>query len=485
MMRNNSSTRRHLLVNLAQIALLPVVSRRASAAAGPTKRPNVLFIAVDDLRPSVGCYGDPYAKTPNIDAIARRGLRFGRAYCQQAVCAPSRASLMTGLRPDTIRVYNLDTSFRSAVPDAVTLPQHFKQHGYHVEAIGKLYHGNEVNQDERSWSVPSKYNLGPVKRDQYALDKHKDPNDDWRKVAATEMADVPDEAYMDGKVAAEAVRALGRIKDRPFFLGVGFRKPHLPFAAPKKYWDMHHPDDLPLAPNPEEPANAPPFAVPDYSELRSYEDIPDERPLPEKVKRHVLRGYYAATTFMDTNVGKVLTELDRQGLRDDTIIVLWGDHGWHLGEQSHWGKITNFEICVRAPLIVSVPGQNNQGAHTDALTEFVDIYPSLADLCGLPVRPELEGHSLAPLVDDPRRAWKKAAFSQYPRDGVMGHSMRTDRYRYTEWAKPGEDPDGVELYDHDTDPHESRNVAGRRPELVQQLSEQLHSGWRRALPDGT
>ena len=448
------------------------------------RKRNVLFIAVDDLRPSIGCYGDPYAKTPHIDSLAERGLVFDRAYCQRALCAPSRASLMTGLRPDTIGVHDMATNFREARPSAVSLPQHFKQHGYHVEGIGKIYHGNEANQDEASWSVPAKYNVGPVKRDQYALSSHKDPENEWRKVAATEMADVPDDAYWDGKVAAEAVGALGRLKGRPFFLAVGFRKPHLPFAAPKRYWDMHHPDDLPLAPNQREPANAPPFAVPDYSELRSYEDVPDEGPLSEQMQRHVLHGYYAATTFVDANVGKVLAELDRQGLRDNTIVVLWGDHGWHLGEQGHWGKITNFEVCVRSPLVVSAPGQRHQGERTSALTEFVDIYPGLADLCGLPIPPELEGSSFAPLLDDPTRAWKRAAFSQYSRRDVMGHSMRTDRYRYTEWARPGEAPEGVELYDHDTDPRETRNIAGERGQLVEQLSARLRAGWRGALPPG-
>ena len=247
---------------------------------------------------------------------------------------------------------------------------------------------------------------------------------------------------------------------------------------------MHHPDDLPLAPNQQEATNAPPFAVPDYSELLSYDDIPDEGPLPERLQRHVLHGYYASTTFMDANVGKVLAELDRQGLRDNTAIVLWGDHGWHLGEQGHWGKITNFEVCVRSPLIVSVPGQPKQGAHTSALTEFVDIYPSLADLCGLPIRPELEGHSFAPLLDDPTRQWKRAAFSQYSRGEVMGRSMRTDPYRYTEWARPGEAPQAVELYDHDTDPRETRNIVGEHGKLVAKLSEQLRAGWRAALPPG-
>lgn len=461
--------------------------------AGAQPRRNVLFIAVDDLRPQIGCYGDRYAHTPHMDSIAARGVVFERAYCQQAVCGPSRASLLTGLRPDTIRVYDLSTPFRRAVPDAVTLPQLFRQHGYHTENIGKIFHGAEVMNDRASWSVPERLHM-VTKRDQYALEANR-PAEDWTKTAATERAGVPDEAYIDGRVAADAVDTLHRLKDRPFFLGVGITKPHLPFTAPSKYWDLFDRSKLPLAPNPGAPRAAAGFAIPSYSELRSYADFPDDGPIPEAKMREAIHGYYAATAYADACIGRVLKALGRLKLAENTVIALWGDHGWHLGEHGHWGKTTNFEIATRAPLIVSAPGVSQRGARSRRLVEFVDIYPTLAELCGLPAPDALEGDSFVPLLKQPARPWKAAAFSQYPRPvkaaaqstdsilkgDVMGYTMRTESFRYNEWRRAGEVIE-IELYDHRKDPHETVNVAAvpsyREP--LEVLRKQMQAGWKGA-----
>jgi arylsulfatase A-like enzyme len=469
--------------------MLATPSRRRflSAATGwlQSHPRNVLFIAVDDLRPKLGCYGDRHAKTPNIDRLAARGLLFERAYCQQAVCAPSRASLLTALRPDTTKVYDLKTTFRNAVPDAVTLPEHFKRNGYHAESIGKIFHGDPLTLDRQSWSVPEQFPI-LLKRDQYVLPENKDDKDPWKKTSALERVDVPDQGYRDGQIAEAAVEALSRLRSRPFFLGAGFNKPHLPFAAPARYWDLYRAEDLPLAPNPYLAGDASEYALQAYSELRSYGDFPEKGEIPRTRIRAALHGYYACVSYIDAQIGKLLDALDRFGLAQNTVVALWGDHGWHLGEQDYWGKTTNFEVCVRAPLLLRVPGENG-GQCTRALTEFVDIYPTLADACGLPVPGDVEGISLMPLFRNPERAWKKAAFSQYPRaGGVMGYSMRTDRYRFTEWTNGKGEPLSIELYDHQRDPNETRNIA-RQPdnrELVADLSRKRKAGWRAALPEG-
>jgi arylsulfatase A-like enzyme len=453
----------------------------AGAAAAAQPRRNVLFIAVDDLRPNLGCYGDRHAKTPNIDRLAATGTVFERAYCQQAVCGPSRASLLTGLRPDTTRVYDLKTSFRKALPDAISLPQRFKNAGHRTESIGKIFHGDELTLDPQSWSAPEKFPLLP-KRDQYVLPENHDASDPWKKMSALERANVPDNAYRDGQIADAALEALERLKDQPFFLGVGFNKPHLPFAAPSRYWDLYNPRDLPLPPNPYLAEDASRHALQAYSELRSYADFPERGPIPEHKQRAALHGYYACVSYIDAQVGKLLAALDRLGLAQSTAVALWGDHGWHLGEQDYWGKTTNFEVCVRAPLLIRAPGAGG-GRRTRALVEFVDIYPTIAETCSLSPPPGLEGISLLPLLADPNRPWKKAAFSQYPRGKVMGHSMRTDRYRFTEWLGPN-GTEGVELYDHLHDPNETRNVAALPANrgLVATLSRQRKAGWRAALP---
>jgi arylsulfatase A-like enzyme len=464
-------------------------------------RPNVLFIAVDDLRPDIGCYGHPEAKTPNIDALASRGMVFRRAYCQQAVCSPSRTSLLTGLRPDSTKVYDLETHFRDTIPNVVTLPQHFKASGYHTVGMGKIYHGGL--DDAASWSEPhiqaggSSYVLAEnqrIVREGVAKAKAKGKKGKAARRGgrgpAWEAGDVPDEEYVDGSLAEKAVAKLREVKDKPFFLAVGFVKPHLPFNAPKKYFDLYDPAKLELADNPFRPKDAPPFAVTDFGELRNYHGVPKAGPISDPMARELIHAYRAASSFTDANIGKLLAEVDKLGLRENTIVVLWGDHGWKLGEHASWCKHSNLENDTNAPLIVSAPGMEAAGKSTRALVEFVDIYPTLCELAGLPLPEHLQGVSLKPLLNDPARPWKSAAFSQYPRSHegarLMGYAMKTDRYRYVEWRQrqTGEVVTR-ELYDHETDPAENQNVAGleQNRELLERLAAQLDAGWQEAKPE--
>jgi len=469
----------------------------AGAANTALQKPNVLFIVVDDLRPELGCYGKDYIKSPNIDRIAKAGMVFDRAYCQMAVCSPTRSSLMTGMRPDTTKIWDLETHFRKALPDVVTLQQNFKNNGYFVQGMGKIFHG-KLN-DEPSWSVPwvnpkaETYALpqNPVKADGEPDDPSpQQKNKKEKKGPAYECADVPDNTYKDGKVADLAVKALQEMskKSEPFFLAVGFVKPHLPFVSPKKYWDLYDPATIQLAPNKFRPKDAPDYAILPGGEMRKYDDIP-EGSIPDDLARTLKHGYYAGVSYSDAQVGKVLDELDRLGLRDNTIVILWGDHGWKLGEHDAWCKHSNCENDANAPLILSVPGMKNAGVHTAALVEFVDIYPTLSELAGLPLPENLEGTSFKPLLDDPKRPWKTAAFSQYRRNErgrLMGYSMRTDRYRFTVWVGREDHSrlDSIELYDHQTDPQENVSIANdpANAELVEQLMEQWKKGWQGAKP---
>lgn len=480
----------------------PQLSWGKDSALSGGKRKNVLFIAVDDLRPQLGCYGLKQVISPNIDRLAARGTLFTRTYCQQAVCSPSRTSLLTGFRPDTTKVYDLETHFRKTIPNAVTLPQHFKNNGYEVRGLGKIFHGS-LN-DPLSWSAPLWWfpeNI-PVYQspENQALLQQKTAHlkDEDEKIAAynkgqirgapVESADVPDNAYKDGAMTDEAIRTLSQIKDKPFFLAVGFLKPHLPFVAPKKYWDLYRREDITLADNPYPPKDFPPIAGTSWGELRAYSGIPKSGPLNDEQARSLIHGYLACVSYTDAQIGRLLEELDSLGLRDNTIVVLWGDHGWKLGEHGMWCKHTNFELDTRSPLICSVPGQKVTGQSCPALTEFVDIYPTLCELCGLSLPANLEGTSFVPLLNTPDRPWKKAVFSQYPRprkDGkIMGYSMRTDRWRYTEWQKPDGSVTATELYDHQQDPAENTNIVHRQENaaLLKDLAAQLKAGWKAARP---
>ena len=469
---------------------------------------NVLFIALDDLRPELHCYGKEHIHSPHIDRLAREGLLFRRAYCQAAVCRASRVSLLTGLRPDRTEIWSNRSRhrhFRDHLPDIVTLPQHFKNHGYHTEAIGKIFHGafqvrNHWN-DQRSWSVPTwlpppRYYFTErgiaVARAVYArrTKARGKAIDQWVDHfvlgLSHEAPDVEDNVLQDGQIADRGIAALRRLRETPFFLALGFLKPHLPFIAPRKYWDLYPPGSVPVAPNRYFPKGAPPIAGTNWGHPRAYADFPKRGAPSDKLVAELTRGYAACVTYVDAQIGRVLSELDRLGLRDSTIVILWGDHGLHLGENNIWGKGANFELTTRAPLIVRDPRCAPSGT-TDALVEFVDIYPSLCELAGLPLPSHVEGTSFAPLLRNPDRPWKRAAFSQYRHGAYMGRSIRTDRYRLTQWrhVNAPHREGGLELYDHESDPRENVNLAHDpdHADIVRRLVRQLAEGWRAALPD--
>ena len=508
------------------MVVLALVLGTGCREADPTgrERPNVLFIAVDDLRPELGAYGNSHVQTPNIDRLAESGVTFTQAYVQQAACNQSRSSLLTGLRPDSLRVWDLSTRFRDSVPDVVTLPQYFMQHGYHTAAIGKIYHN--VIPDSISWSEPKLhidgYPFDPdaVYRhpDNVAIQEarkaeiiaagrqaqHVDRYGEWYlKAAATESVVGPDNMYYDGAQTDVAVAKLSELRDRdePFFLAVGYYRPHLPFNAPKRYWDLYDRDAIPLAENRRVPTDAPSMAINTLRELRGYTDFrnvphPFDGSVSEDEARLLTHGYYASVSYVDAQIGRLLDALDDLELRDNTIVVLWGDHGWKLGEHNGWAKMTNYEVDTRAPLIVRAAQGHGAGRRVDRMVEFVDIYPTLCELAGLPVPAHLQGISAVPLFTAPDRPWKRAVFSQFLREGIwtapdgieyMGYSMRTERYRYVAWMNwSTKEYVARELYDHQRDPAENVNVAGR-PEygaVLAELEARRRAGWRAALPDG-
>jgi iduronate 2-sulfatase len=456
-------------------------------------RPNVLLICVDDLKPLLGCYGNEIVKSPNIDRLAARGLRFDRAYCNQAVCAPSRNALLTGLRPQTLGIYDLSTNFRRAVPDSITLPQYFKSHGYRTEGLGKIFHvGHGNHEDPDSWSVPHwtakvigyalSENRAPrtLTREEALFDNV--PGDRARRLprgAAYESADAPDTAYPDGKLADEAIRRLdeqaAKTPDTPFFIAVGFVKPHLPFCAPKKYWDLYEPSQFTVPDLQTPPEGAPPFAPTNWGELRQYADMPEAGGLSEEVQRTLIHGYHAAVSYMDAQLGRVIDALAANGLDKNTIIVLWGDHGWHLGDHGMWCKHSNYEQAARIPLIVVAPDVIAGGSASAALVESVDVYPTLCELAGLPVPKNLDGRSFAAVLKNPSSETKDSIFHVYPRGNRIGRAVRTSRYRLVEWKRPGAPADRavLELYDYETDPGEHKNLASELPEVIADLREIL------------
>ncbi|MFZ9979978.1 MAG: sulfatase-like hydrolase/transferase [Opitutales bacterium] len=451
-------------------------------SAAETKPLNVLFIAVDDLRPEVNASGSKVIKTPNMDRIAARGTTFDRAYCQQAVCSPSRSSLMTGRRPDATRVWDLETHFRTALPEAVTVAQYFKNHGYHSQGMGKIFHGGF--DDAPSWTVPWQTPKAP----QYATPANQQlqaGNVDKKgrgRGPAYESADVTDDTYTDGKTARLAVATLAELKrqGKPFFLAVGMAKPHLPFVAPKKYWDLYDPKDIYVPAYQKLPADAPKFVGHTNGELGSYAGMPKDGVVDDATARTLRHGYYAAISYMDAQVGLVLDALEKEGLAQDTVIVLWGDHGWQLGEHGLWHKHTNFEVAARAPLLISVPGQKAAGSKSASLAEFIDIYPTLADVCGLPKPKDVEGVSLKPVLDDAAARVRPVAISQYPRSDagktLMGYSIRDDRWRLTLWRDRKDNAiHATELYDETNDPHETVNVAAKaeHAEVIARLTKFL------------
>lgn len=488
------------------LASLPFFA--ATQEAHPA-RPNVLFIAVDDLKPELGCYGNPMIITPNIDRLAERATVFLEAHCQQAVCAPSRVSLLTGLRPDNTQVWDLQTQMRDKRPDVVTLPQLFKQNGYISAGIGKIFDFRSVDwqMDAVSWSRPY-YRIG---REYYynetppILYWYQDP--ETRRIAekylaeaaqqgltshpanqyalqfikpSMESVDGPDHIYSDGAMTYQSMDILSDLAqtNEPFFFAVGYNLPHLPFNSPTRYWDLYERDKMPLAEFQEHAKNSPEIAYHASHELRSYTDIPplasfsDQSRnigLPEFKQKELIHGYYAAVSYIDVQIGKLLDHLDELGLSENTIVILWGDHGWHLGDHDLWCKHTNFEQSTRAPLIIAAPGKSS--SKTRSVVEFIDIYPTLAELAGITAPDGLDGVSLVPIMKDPDHEVKEFAMSQFPRgNDIMGYSLRTKRYRMTWWIENGWrstqplDESLIiarELYDYKRDPLETENMVDR------------------------
>jgi arylsulfatase A-like enzyme len=518
MKKTNRLIRLGALSSLLTPAALPAAaSRDALPQAGGM---NVLLITVDDLKPLIGAYGNPYIHTPNMDRLAARGVVFRNNHCQLALCSPSRYSLLTGLRPDTLQAANLQAHLRDRLPDAVTLPQFFKNNGYTSAGVGKIFHGAE-HDDPLSWSIPwtygstkSQYCNPDTLLEQQRLREAGNPYSTWGLIYSTECEDVPDNAYPDSETLENQIVRLRELAamNKPFFFGAGFFKPHLPFCAPKKYWDLYDRGQFALPRQTGKPGGAPDLAVHPSAELRAYRDIPDEGPIPEDKQRELIHGYYACVSYVDALIGRLLDEVDALGLTSNTVIVLWGDHGFHLGDHGLWTKLTTLEQATRSPLIISHPGMRYAGETCDRLTEFVDVYPTLCELAGFPPPAELEGDSLVPLMKNPQREWKKAAFSQYPRTlkdynfdlsgNAMGYSLRTERYRYTEWVyhpdwnwddrrswrwsldMPGCRVLACELYDYQTDPQETRSLADdpSYAGVLKEMQTIMAGGWQAARP---
>jgi iduronate 2-sulfatase len=518
-MKNTSSTK---AFNLAFASLITVSSFSQKSEKRHVK-PNVLFIAFDDLKPVLGCYGDKLIKTPNIDRIARNGTVFLSNYCQQAVSGPTRASIMTGMRPDYTGVYDLQTKMRDINPDILSLPQYFISQGYSTQGIGKVFDPRCVdNEDEPSWSVPyhkydeiSKYSdnkIGRAVSGSYLLPQTRGlinkyinearenglkGNEIAKYVAkrinpSSECMDVSDNSYYDGAIALSSKAILKELKseNKPFFFAVGFNKPHLPFVSPKKYWDLYNRDEMPLAEYQKPPVNGYAIAF-NYGEMRAYTDVPPLGSFTDMQKgiglvpidkqKELIHGYYAAVSYIDAQLGILLNTLDSLGLTGNTIIVLWGDHGWHLGDHGQWCKHTNFEQATRSPLIISAPGINP--SVTNSQSEFVDVFPTLCELAGVKIPSHLDGKSLVSVMKNPKASVKEISVSQYPRfnpenSGVqktyagagdcMGYSIRSSRYRLTLWMKNNfrssqpfdkELVIASELYDYEKDPNETINVA--------------------------
>jgi len=420
-------------------------------------KPNILFIAVDDMNNDLGCYGHPMVKSPNIDRLAAMGTRFDRAYCQFPLCSPSRSSIMTGLRPDTTRVFDLQYHFRKGLPDVVTLPQMFTKAGYFAARVGKIYHyGNPGDIGTSGLDDPASWQefVNPAGRDKTSLELDV-MNYTPKRGLGSSMAFLADkqgrdEEHTDGKVATEAIKLLEKHKDGPFFLAVGFYKPHCPWITPGKYFDMYSLGKITL----------PPIAA-DFQKNALEPALASTKPWPyfgvtPVQARECKLAYYAAISFVDAQIGRVLDALDRLKLRDNTIIVFWSDHGYHLGEHGLWMKQSCYEESARVPFIIVAPGQKAAGKASERTVELLDMYPTLADLAGLTPPKNLEGVSVRPLLDDPAAPWTHAAYTQVQRGNFPGHSVRTERWRYTEWAG-GEK--GAELYDHEADPKELNNLA--------------------------
>ena len=512
------------------------------------EKPNILFIAIDDLRPELGCYGSPIVKSPNLDTLAARGMRFDRAYCQEAICSPSRASLMTGTRPDTNGLTHNYIDFAEVDKSLTTLPKHFVDHGYESVTSGKIFHRTEHSPE--SWSRKPARNLVKVPKPKrpYALaENQKLRNDNFRKMfekygeaarkglgsgPAYEMADVPDHRYIDGYNTELALATLKQMTsdnvDKPIFLAMGYKLPHLNWIAPKKYWDLYDRDKIQLATQVEGPKDGAAMGLHASFELRTRAGIPKYGPLGDDLSRTLLHAYYASVSYVDAQIGKLISALDELGISDNTVIIVWGDHGWHLGEMGIWGKATNYEIATRVPLIVSTSSMKAKGQISKGLVELLDIYPTLCDLAGLAKPGHIEGRSFAPLLDAPDHVGKQVAISQFPNPALRewaanplspgmretffgplikdveeriikqqgdawdrelfenhltGYTLRTNRYRLVVWRDHRDASSQsvfTELFDHDKDPNETVNVASDHPDLVKDLTAILYQSLKKS-----
>ncbi|TMM55765.1 sulfatase [Maribacter algarum] len=545
----NQYSQQFLLIALVSLVFLGCKNSTEQPKEEPAKKPNILFIAIDDLRPELGAYGSEIAITPNMDALAADGLLFNNAYCQEAICSPSRASIMTGARPETINVIENFTYFRDENPDIVTLPQHLWANGYETVYTGKIFHPGYTD-EEKSWSrkpysgpdvspIPKRIRGYVLEENQEMFKKNREeviakygknaPRNGLGKGPSYEFADAPDHTYDDGHSTDLAIATMKEMagEDKPFFLGLGFKKPHLEWIAPKKYWDMYEGVDMQMTDLDQGPKDGAAMGLHASFELRARADIPNYGNIPAEQAKNLKRAYLATVSYVDAQIGKMLKALEAEGLKENTIVMLWSDHGWHLGDMGIWGKATNYEIATRVPLIVSPPNMPKEvrGKKTDALVELVDMYPTLCDMVGIPIPEHTEGQSFKPLLSNPEQAWKTAAFMQFPNPALrewaanplspgmretyfgkllkdvearikvqqgdtwdrdlfenrlMGYSMRTADHRFTVWkdyTNPEAAPIFFELYDHKTDPNETVNIANDQPELVASLLEQFNKGW--------
>lgn len=526
-----------LLIGLSLIGIFGILQ------AQEKPKPNILFIGVDDLRPELGCYGSDVAISPNLDKLASQGILFDKAYCQQAICGPSRASLLTGYRPETSGVYHNYIKFREANPEVITLPQHFKNNGYETVYYGKIFHHGDLD-DQLSWSIPPGKDKAPqgyalAENQKLAKENMKAMTAKYGEQAkyglgsgpAYEFADVPDNGYVDGfntDLAIEELHRLVQNKNKPFFLALGFNKPHLNWTAPKKYWDLYDTKNIKLTSQPEGPIGGAAMGLHASFELRTRYGIPKEGDIDPEMAVNLKHAYLACVSYVDAQVGRMIAALEEAGVRDNTIIIVWSDHGWHLGDMGIWGKATNYEIATRVPMMIWTPDmpKGSRGKTSEALVELIDMYPTLSELAGLPIPKHAEGQSFVPLLKKPNKKWKGAAFSQFPdpalrewgayplRNGMretffepliekveqkiidqqkekwnrelfendlMGYTMRTQDYRLIVWKDkkhPEKKPLYIELYDHKTDPKETINIANNNPKTVAKLLKQFDKGWQ-------
>jgi uncharacterized sulfatase len=474
----------HLALKLIRLLACITVIGTAVVARAEERKLNVLFVAVDDMNNDLGCYGHPFVRSPNINRLANMGVKFDRAYCQFPLCSPSRSSLLTGLRPSTTRVYNLTYHFRTGLPHVVTLPQMFKNNGYYVARVGKIYHygnpgdiGTSGLDDPPSWH----HVVNPAGRDKTVLESDIINYTPKRGLgnAMCLLSDQKgkDEEHTDGKVAIEAIKLLEQHKDKPFFIAAGFYKPHTPYVAPSKYFDLYPMENIRL---PELPQDHPKgIPAPALASTIPWPYLGVTRDQARECKQ----AYYAAVSFVDAQIGKLLETMDRLHLWDSTVVVFWSDHGYHLGEHGLWMKQSLFEESARVPLVIVAPGAKGNGKPCPRTVEFVDLYPTLADLAGLAPPKNLEGASLKPLLDDPAREWHRPAFTQVERGGFPGYSVRTERWRYVQWDDGRR---GEQLYDHDADARELNNLAAdpKYADVVGQMKSLVVKNWPTRVEGG-